>query len=102
MSASSTRTSAIVRSFGIRAFVMPTAAARREPRRIEQRQIHRRLAVDDPVRDVTTSGGRVLEAVATEADGEEKAADAGRPADDRVVIGRQRTQARPAAGDRRL
>src|SRR5207245_2657805 len=63
---------------------------------------HRRRAVHDPVRDVSPGGGRVLEAVAAEAHGEEEALHAGCPADDGVVVGRERTQARPAAGDRRL
>src|SRR2546429_3067971 len=72
MSARETRTSAIVRSLGIGSFVVRLRAAGREAAGVEERQVHRRLAVDDPVGDVTSGGGRVLEAVPAEADGEDR------------------------------
>src|SRR5438445_319851 len=91
MSASRTRTSAIVRSLdarslGIGPLVVRLRAALREAAGVEEREIHRRRAVHDPVRDVSPGGGRVLEAVAAEAHGEEEALHAGRPADDGVVV----------------
>src|SRR5207247_6832282 len=86
---------------GVGSLIMYVGPPRRESRGIEQREIHRRLAVDDPVGDVAAGRRRVLEAVAAEADGEEEAFDAGRPADDRVVVGGERAQSRPAAGDLR-
>src|SRR3989441_6881862 len=67
----------------------------------EEREIEGGLTVQEPLGDVTAGGGRVLEAVTAETDGEEEARDARRPADDRVVVGRERPEARPAAGDPR-
>src|SRR5438876_794761 len=101
MSARETRTSAIVRSLGIGSFVVRLRAAGREAAGVEERQVHRRLAVAEPVGDRTSGGGRVLEAVPAEADGEEEPLHARRPADDRVIVGRQRPKPRPAAGDLR-
>src|SRR6202795_2241541 len=45
--------------------------------------------------DDLTGGGRVLEAVPTEPDGEIEAANARRPVEDAVLVGRQRTQSSP-------
>src|SRR5213083_901608 len=69
---------------------------------IEEGEVEGGRAVDEPLGDIPAGGGRVLEAVAAEADGEEEALDARRPADDRVVVGRERPEARPAAGDPRV
>ncbi len=63
---------------------------------IEQREIHGRPAVDDPLGDQAAGGGRVLEAVPPPADGQEEALDARRPADDRVVVRRERAGDRPS------
>src|SRR5207249_2470237 len=67
----------------------------------EEREVEGGLTVQEPLGDVTAGGGRVLEAVTAETDGEEEARDARRPADNRVVVGRERPEARPAAGDPR-
>src|SRR5947208_16441063 len=88
--------------FGVRPLVMVNGGAAGEAAGIEERQVERGLAVEQPLADVAAGGGRVLEAVTAEADGDEEAFHAGRPPDDRVVVGRQRPQARPAAGDPRL
>src|SRR5687768_1923222 len=80
MSARTTRTSPIVRSLGIRPLAVsercvlagrgrPGREGRgsaREARGVEEREVHGRLAVDDPGRDVAAGGGRVLEPVAAE------------------------------------
>src|SRR5690242_2819172 len=92
MSASRTRMSAIVKSLGIAKVVVGARAARRESARIEQREIHRRLAVHDPVCDVAAGGWRMLKAMAAEADREEEARHARRPPDDRVIVGREWAQ----------
>src|SRR2546428_455740 len=84
------------------ASVMLPSTAPREAAGIEEREVEGGLAVQEPLGDIPAGGGRVLEAVAAEADGEEEALDARRPADDRVVVGRQRPEARPAAGDPRV
>src|SRR2546428_8580838 len=83
------------------ASVMLPSTAPREAAGIEEREVEGGLAVQEPLGDIPAGGGRVLEAVAAEADGEEEALDARRPADDRVVVGRERPEARPAAGDPR-
>src|SRR5689334_540017 len=54
---------------------------RAEPGRVEQREVHRRLAVHDPLGDHAAGHGGMLEAVAAEADGEEEALHAGSGAD---------------------
>src|SRR5436853_7218845 len=77
------------------------SGATSETRGIEDRHVHRRAAVEQPLGDEAARRRRMLEAVAAEADREEKALDARRPADDRVVVGGQRPKARPAAGDAR-
>src|SRR5207244_8010767 len=87
---------------GVGASVMLPGTAPREAAGIEEREVEGGLAVQEPLGDIPAGGGRVLEAVAAEADGEEEALDARRPADDRVVVGRQRPEARPAAGDPRV
>src|SRR5216110_1119311 len=69
---------------------------------IEEGEVEGGRAVDEPLGDIPAGGGRVLEAVAAEADGEEEALDARRPADDGVVVGRERAESRPAAGDPRV
>src|SRR5213594_2642120 len=108
MSASHTRTSAMVRSLGIGVSVpeprvrlgrgWPERGGRgSEARGVEQREVHRRLAVNDPVGDVAAGRRRVLEAVTAEADGQEEAGDPRGPADDRVIVWRERTQTGPAA-----
>src|ERR1043166_3337358 len=76
--------------------------APREAAGVEERQIERGLAVQQPLADVAAGGRRVLEAVAAEAHRDEEALDTRRPADDRVVVGRQGPQARPPAGEARL
>src|SRR6516165_3721234 len=86
MSARITRTSAIFNaspgsaSLGVD-FELGSSGRAAEARRIEQRQIHGRLAVEQPLGDVAAGGGGVLEAVTAEADRHEEALDAGRPAD---------------------
>src|SRR5262249_59200483 len=99
MSARTTRTSAsFTGSLGVGCFFVGDAGPA-EPTRIEQREIERRLAVEQPLRDVAAGGRRVLEAVAAEPDGHEEALDTRSPSDNRVVVGRERSQAGPAAGD---
>src|SRR5439155_13457010 len=56
-------------SLGVGAVMTGAGRAARKARRIEQREIERRLAVHQPLRDVASGRGRVLEAVASEADG---------------------------------
>src|SRR5437667_11717548 len=73
-----------------------------EARGVEQREIEGGLAFHQPLGDVASRRRRVLEAVAAETDGEEEALDAGSPADDRVIIGRQRPEPGPAPGHARL
>src|SRR2546428_9770615 len=101
MSARVTRTSAIFTGFlGVGGrFVDGCRTV--EPARIEQRGVERRLAVEQPFGHVAAGGGRVLEAVAAESDGQEEALDARRPPDDGVVVRRERSEAGPAAGDAR-
>src|SRR5580765_7973275 len=48
---------------------------------VEEREVHGRPAVDDPLGDQAARRGRVLEAVPAPADGEKEALDPGRPAD---------------------
>src|SRR2546428_11287152 len=97
------RVSARVRALlRVGASVMLPSTAPREAAGIEEREVEGGLAVREPLGDIPAGGGRVLEAVAAEAEGEEDALDAGRPADDRVVVGRERPEARPAAGDPRV
>src|SRR5262244_3848217 len=99
MSASTTRTSAMfIGSLRVGSFFVSDAGPA-EPTRIEQRQVQRRLAVEEPLGDVAAGGGRVLEAVAAESDDHEEALDTRSPADDRVIVGRERSEAGPAAGD---
>src|SRR5206468_6210791 len=86
-------------SLGVGAVMTGAGRAARKARRIEQREIERRLAVHQPLRDVASGRGRVLEAVASEADGQEEPLDAGGPADDGVIVGRQRPEPGPATGD---
>src|SRR2546430_16076772 len=81
---------------------MLPSAAPREAAGIEEREVEGGLAVQEPLGDIPAGGGRVLEAVAAEAAGEEEALDARRPADDRVVGGREPPEARPAAGHPRV
>src|SRR5262249_8527920 len=69
-----------------------------EPGRVEQREVHRGLPVHDPLGDHAAGHGRMLEAMAAEADGEEEALHAGGGADDGVIVGSQRPEACPAAG----
>src|SRR5580765_5627377 len=66
MSARITRTSAIF--IGLLGVDLEAAAGlgTGESCRIEERKIHRRLAVEQPLRDVAAGRGRVLEAVAAE------------------------------------
>src|SRR5262249_34207092 len=102
MSARTTRTSAsFTGSLGVGCFFVGDAGPA-EPARVEQREIERRLAVEQPLGDVAAGRRRVLEAVAAEADGHEEALDTRSPPDDRVIVGRQRSQAGPAAGDSRV
>src|SRR5439155_599637 len=68
---------------------------------IEEGDVEGGRAVDEPLGDIPAGGGRVLEAVAAEADGEEEALDARRPAKDGVVAGREPEESGPAAGDPR-
>src|SRR6185436_1656846 len=99
MSARMTRTSAIlIRLLGVDLEVSGGARAAESPG-IEERQVHGRLAVEQPFRHVAAGRGRVLEAVAAEADRLEEAPDTRRPADDRVIVGRERPEPGPAAGD---
>src|SRR5438132_2607023 len=99
MSVRMTRTSAIfIRLLGVDLQLGFGARAAESPG-IEERQIQRRLAVEQPFRDVATGRGRVLEAVAAEPDRHEEALDARRPPDDRVIVGRERPEPGPAAGD---
>src|SRR5438132_14108321 len=81
---------------------MLPSAAPREAAGIEEGEVEGGPAVHEPLGDIPAGGGRVLEAVAAEADGEEEALDARRPADDGVVVGRERAESRPAAGDPRV
>src|SRR6185436_1758637 len=67
-----------------------------EPGRIEQREVHRRLTVHDPLRHHATGHGGMLEAVSAEADGEEESLHAGGGADDGVIVGSEGPQPRPA------
>src|SRR5215475_14455449 len=66
---------------------------------VEEREVHRRLPIHDPFGDHTAGHGRMLEAVAAEADGEKESLDAGRGSDDGVIIRSERAQPRPAAGN---
>src|SRR5262245_64416893 len=108
MSAMTRRRSAIVRgaagaaSLRIGAGIARTdhGAACKSPG-VEQREVHRRLALGQPLRHEAARRGRVLEAVAAEADGQEDSLDARRPADDRVIVGSEGPKPRPAAGDAR-
>src|SRR5215470_15846458 len=70
-----------------------------EPGRVEQREVHRGFPVHDPLGDHTAGHGGMLEAMAAEADGEEEALHAGGGADDGVIVGSQRPESCPAAGD---
>src|SRR5882724_11528363 len=72
-----------------------------EPGGIEQREVHRGFAVQYPLGHHAAGHGGMLEAVAAEADGEEEALHAGGGAKNGVVVGGERTQARPAARDLR-
>src|SRR5215831_11232386 len=72
-----------------------------EPGGVEQREIHRGLAVHDPLGDHAAGHRGVLEAVAAESHGEEEPLHAGGRADDGVIVGSERPQTRPAAGDLR-
>src|SRR5256886_1045661 len=56
----------------------------REAAGIEKGEVEGGRAVHEPLGDIPAGGGRMLEAVAAEADGEEEALDARRPADDGV------------------
>src|ERR1700730_1818445 len=70
-----------------------------EPGGIEQREVHRGLAVHDPLGHHAAGHGGMLEAVAAEADSKEEPLHAGGGADDGVIVGRERPQPRPAARD---
>src|SRR2546430_6559868 len=74
----------------------------REAAGIEKGEVEGGRAVHEPLGDIPAGGGRMLEAVAAEADGEEEALDARRPAADGVIVGRERAESRPAAGDPRV
>src|SRR5262249_14846442 len=107
MSARTTRTPAIFNASAGNASLgvdlqLGSGGRAAESRGVEQRQIHGWRAVEQPLGDVATSRGRVLEAVAAESDRHEEALDARRPADDRMIVGRQRPEAGPAAGDARV
>src|SRR2546430_9921221 len=65
----------------------------------EEREVEGGLTVQEPLGDVTAGGGRVLEAVTAETDGEEEARDARRPADGRVVFVWERPTAHPSPRD---
>src|SRR5262245_29789854 len=73
MSARITRTSAIF--IGLLGVDLEAAAdlCPAEARRIEEGEIQRRLAVDQPLGDVAPGRRRMLEAVTAEADGHEQA-----------------------------
>src|SRR2546426_964303 len=102
MSARVTRTSAIFTgSLGVGGRFGNGARAG-EPTRIEEREIERRLAVEQPFRHVAAGGRRMLKPMATEPDRQEEALDARRPPDDGVVVRRERSEAGPAAGDTRV
>ena len=90
-----------LRSLRVGAGVVGSGAAGGEAPGVEEREVHRRRAVEKPLRDQAAGGRRVLEAVAAEAHGQEEALDAGRRADDRVVVGGQRPEPGPAARDAR-
>src|SRR5262245_19244737 len=96
MSARTTRTSPISSLFGIGPLVVRSAPARGETIRIEDGHVDRRASVEQPLRHEPARGRRMLEAVATEADGEEEPFDARRPPDDRVLVGRERAQPGPS------
>src|SRR6266550_1147030 len=89
-------------SLGVGAVALRATGATCEARGVEQREIEGWLAFHQPLGDVASRRRRVLEAVAAETDGEEEALDAGSPADDRVIIGRQRPEPGPAPGHARL
>src|SRR5215831_10160801 len=108
MSATTTRRSPIsssdggAASLGIGSGIARSGRAACEPRRLEERQVHRWRAFSQPLGDEAARRRGVLKAVAAEADREEESFGARRPADDRVIVGRQRAQAGPAAGDARF
>src|SRR5258705_1108097 len=102
MSARITRTSAMrITSLGVGTALARPGASASEALRIERREVHGRLAVEEPLGDVAAGGRRMLEAVATEPDCQEEALEP-RPSDDRVLVGSEGTQPRPAARDPRL
>ena len=71
---------------------------RRESLRAERRNIEQaRLTFKDQFGDDAAGRGRVHDAVTAEAVGEVEAADVGRRADDRVMVGRHLVESGPSA-----
>ena len=68
---------------------------------VEEGEVHRRPAVDDPLRHQASRRGRVLEPVTAPADGEEEPLNTRRPAENRVVVRGEGPKPGPPSGDPR-
>src|SRR5262245_31013214 len=111
MSATITRTSPMMRSDGADTVDIATAVSAEadaslgirpgvafgdgsgpESRGIEQREVHRRSALGQPLGHEASRRRRMLKPVTAEAHGQEEALDTRSPPDDRVIVGCQRPQ----------
>src|SRR6266581_978604 len=79
-----------------RAASLPSPREAAEP---EVGDVDERARVREQLRHALACRGRVLEAVAAEADGEVEAVDARRPIENAVLVGGQRPEARPGVVD---